>query len=623
MNIFKLVGSIYVDNTAANDSLQKTDKKASGVGKTLGGIAKTAGKMAVGVTTAAATVGTAMIGMASSAAKSLDDVQKGAQQLDISYEEYQKLSYACERSGTSIDSLSKGIKKITKNMADMKTDTFDELGVSVVNADGSMRSTEEVLNDTLKSLADMEDTTKRNALANSIFGASYQDLAPLLNSGSKGLEDMMNRAKELGLVMSDDLVDAGANFDDAMDDMKDSFKALGVSLGAEFMPIVQNVVESITNWMPNIKAVLDTLVPVLNQLFDSIMPPLGELLASILPVIIKLIEQIMPLITDIITTIMPILIDLITTIIPPIMQIIESVLPPLIEVIEAVLPLFKTVIELLMPIIQLFLDLAVPIIDLTIKAIAPLIKIIVELMDEVLAPLKPLITEVAKAFKKVLQPVIEVITPVIKALASVMSGALGGAFDFIGNQVKVISGVFRGLIDFIGGVFTGNWEKAFGGLKDIVKNIFDSIVNIIKAPINFIIGGVNGFIKALNKIKIPDWVPGVGGKGINIPEIPKLAKGGTIAGGGLTIVGEAGAELIDMPQGSRVTPLTQDQKKVFDNSDVIKELEKMLAMLKTMPGDIAKQIGAIPAYVSEKDVFDSVKRKNDAWKEMTGNSALA
>ena len=49
---------------------------------------------------------------------------------------------------------------------------------------------------------------------------------------------------------------------------------------------------------------------------------------------------------------------------------------------------------------------------------------------------------------------------------------------------------------------------------------------IFRAPINLIIDGINAFIKGLNKIKIPDWVPAVGGKGINIPTIPKLAQGG-------------------------------------------------------------------------------------------------
>ena len=63
-------------------------------------------------------------------------------------------------------------------------------------------------------------------------------------------------------------------------------------------------------------------------------------------------------------------------------------------------------------------------------------------------------------------------------------------------------------------------------MKNVFKGIFDGLVNVFKTPINFIIDGINAFIKGLNKIKIPDWVPVVGGKGFNMNTIPKLAQGG-------------------------------------------------------------------------------------------------
>ena len=83
--------------------------------------------------------------------------------------------------------------------------------------------------------------------------------------------------------------------------------------------------------------------------------------------------------------------------------------------------------------------------------------------------------------------------------------------------------------------------EIFEGIKNIVLGIWDGIVSGIKAAINFIIEGINWFIRGLNKIKIPDWVPGVGGKGLNIKEIPLLAYGGEITQKGHAIVGEAGS----------------------------------------------------------------------------------
>ena len=85
----------------------------------------------------------------------------------------------------------------------------------------------------------------------------------------------------------------------------------------------------------------------------------------------------------------------------------------------------------------------------------------------------------------------------------------------------------------------------------------NSIINALNAVIQGVVMGVNIAIRAINKLSftVPDWVPGLGGAGINIPYIPLLAKGGDIVRSGSAIVGEAGPELIDLPVGAKVTPL--------------------------------------------------------------------
>src|SRR5690606_22502502 len=95
----------------------------------------------------------------------------------------------------------------------------------------------------------------------------------------------------------------------------------------------------------------------------------------------------------------------------------------------------------------------------------------------------------------------------------------------------------------------------FESIGTAVKAAWDNIVNGIKSAINFIIGGINSFIRGLNKLKIPDWVPGVGGKGLNIGEIPLLAYGGEITEKGRAIVGDAGPEIVELPKGAKVKPL--------------------------------------------------------------------
>ena len=122
------------------------------------------------------------------------------------------------------------------------------------------------------------------------------------------------------------------------------------------------------------------------------------------------------------------------------------------------------------------------------------------------------------------------------------------AFRNIGNYIKPIldslKTMFGGLVDFIVGVFTGNWQKAWQGVQNIFKGIFNGLEAIAKKPLNYIINAVNTMIKGLNKIKLPDWVPGLGGKGINIPTIPMLAQGGIVDKATLSIIGEQGSEAV-------------------------------------------------------------------------------
>lgn len=131
------------------------------------------------------------------------------------------------------------------------------------------------------------------------------------------------------------------------------------------------------------------------------------------------------------------------------------------------------------------------------------------------------------------------------------SAKFGGFGDilnaFLGNVSNIFNAVrrvFRGIIDFIAGVFTGDWSRAWSGVVNIFGGIFDGIKSLAKAPLNGVIGLVNAAIGGLNKISLPDWVPGIGGKGINIPKIPRLARGGVLDQPTLNIAGEAGKEAV-------------------------------------------------------------------------------
>lgn len=149
----------------------------------------------------------------------------------------------------------------------------------------------------------------------------------------------------------------------------------------------------------------------------------------------------------------------------------------------------------------------------------------------------------------------------IVAFISKFTEAKNSLSAIIGNIKGYFDGIkttLGGVISFITGVFTGNWSRAWQGIKDIFKGIFGSISSVVKAPLNAVIGLINGAIGAINKISftVPEWVPGLGGKtfGASLPKIPYLYKGTNYFSGGPAVIHDKGAEIVDLPRGTRVIP---------------------------------------------------------------------
>lgn len=145
-------------------------------------------------------------------------------------------------------------------------------------------------------------------------------------------------------------------------------------------------------------------------------------------------------------------------------------------------------------------------------------------------------------YNNVLAPIIstllDVLWPVVEKVLNQIWSVVSSVFEAIGGAIKAVTGILDGLITFITGVFSGDWKKAWEGICKIFENIVDGLWGIIKTPLNWIIDGINGLISGINGIKIPDWVPLVGGKSFNIPTIPRLAKGGIVNEATLAMVGE-------------------------------------------------------------------------------------
>ena len=253
--------------------------------------------------------------------------------------------------------------------------------------------------------------------------------------------------------------------------------------------------------------------------------------------------------------------------------------------------------------------------------------------------LKPLLGDVWETIKEtwdlianLIGEIVQIIAPVVENILQMVAQLVDDIAGYVGGCMDVL----KGIIEFITGVFSGDWEKAWNGIKDIFKGIWEMMVSLVKTPVNLIIGVINGMIRgvvsginlvvrAINSIKvdIPDWVPLIGGKHIGFhlsevtaPQIPTLAKGGVITSPTLAMVGEyAGAD--NNPE--IVTP-QHILKETIDasNGEVVSALYQMAQLVIAAINDVDMNVS-----IGDDVIAQSAKRGNDAYKNRTGKPLLA
>lgn len=322
------------------------------------------------------------------------------------------------------------------------------------------------------------------------------------------------------------------NIGAARDKIQEIFGDKGAAVFDKLVGILRNVisvVQSIVNFL------MANVVPVMEQIFNviitQIVPGIISFVQAAAPVIMEIVGQIvdfiaalMPVIADAIAALMPIISDIITFISTYVLPIISEVFT---FITATVLPIISQMIQALLPVIQNVLTTLIPAIQTAVTTIWNVVQ--------------PIIAGILAAVQAAMPTIQAVVTTVVTAIGGVING---------------LATVLNGLITFITGVFTGNWSQAWEGVKSIFSGAFEAIKSIAKGVMNGIIDIINGAIGGLNKLQIPDWVPGVGGKGINIPLIPKLAKGSTFTPDTF-IAGEAGPELITNAPGRTVFTASQ------------------------------------------------------------------
>lgn len=356
-----------------------------------------------------------------------------------------------------------------------------------------------------------------------------------------------------------------------------TFMGLVSQVGAIFKEVWQS--EEMQTALDALSGAIVNIIGVLSQMIASVLPMIMNLIQQIIPPIAQLIANLLPPVARIMTeiiNIIAILIPPISEIINAVIQIVSVILPPLIEILDVIIQTILSVIEACMPIITLIAEIVASIVSF----LVPIIQWVINFL-------------------------VTILVPAITAVINIISSIITGVANFISAIIQTIIGVIQGIINFIVNVFTGNWAGAWEAVKSIFSSVWEGIKNVFKSVVNGIIGIFNGMIKGLNKLKIPDWVPGVGGKGLNIPLIPTLAKGTENFIGGLAVMNEVGGELVDLPRGARVYP--HDESLTLARQDGMGfAMNSMAYSLKSLATGYARSAGSEAMSYDVGSILDGV-----------------
>ena len=237
MNVFELFAVLGLDTSQYDEGLKSAESSANSFGTTLSqglGVAASVGAAAITATTAATVAGTkAFIDGVASTASYADSIDKLSQKMGFGVESFQEWQYIAQISGTNMESLKAGMKTLA-TAVETGSEAFDKLGLSQEQL--ASMSQEEVFEATITALQGVEDQSERTYLAGQLLGKGATELGPMLNLTAEEMDALKQEAHDLGGVLSEDQVKAGAAFQDSLLGMQTALDGLKNNMLSEFLP---------------------------------------------------------------------------------------------------------------------------------------------------------------------------------------------------------------------------------------------------------------------------------------------------------------------------------------------------------------------------------------------------
>lgn len=333
LELFTVAARMVLNKEGFDQGVHDADSAGKGLSEKLTGyMEKVKNVLKASAIVATVTKGAQAIwGLAKDTAAAGDRIDKMSQRLGLSRRAFQEWDYVLSQNGIDIDSMGMSMKAMGENIMANSADTaaaLSQLGLSAAHLQGL--SPEEQMEEIVRAFQAMPDGADKSRLAMQIFGRQAQQLMPLLNGAEGSLDELRQRANDLGLIMSDEDVDASVAFGDALDDLKTTFEALKMKFGAQLLPgftkhliaaanalgrisnavsdafktgkwgnVFKTITEEIRNFVPGI---IETIVNVASGLFEhadtiidlavSIVEGLADGILKSVPVLVRKLPQI-------------------------------------------------------------------------------------------------------------------------------------------------------------------------------------------------------------------------------------------------------------------------------------------------------------------------------------------
>lgn len=254
----------------------------------------------------------ALISMTKEAASSADDILTLSSVTGMTTDSVQELNYMADLTDVSMDRIKDSLKETTNKMQEAAAgtgdayDAYQRLGVEITNADGSLRSAQDVFYDTIDALGDMKNQAERDALAMDLMSESAQELNPIIELGGDKLREYAQEAHDMGYVLDNDALKSLQAVDDAYSRLQKTQEGVKNQLAVEFAPYLEEFYGDVTTMVKDGgKAIKDSgIVDAFGMLLETvgdILNPMSDLSNNRVPALTKALQplaKVMALMAD-------------------------------------------------------------------------------------------------------------------------------------------------------------------------------------------------------------------------------------------------------------------------------------------------------------------------------------